>query len=392
MIDRSWTVRAATLLFAVLLALQVSAANFAPIVDAIDPPLADPGLSDSAAAVIDATSGVEPWIDACGQCCGTGCVECQSAPTVGGAGVKLFGGIEYLEARPNFSEPLAFIRQARATQADPDGVTESVDQEVYFDFDRKDTLRAFIGLRQAACQSELRFTYWRLRSDDQVAGTAGTDGGTNISYTIWAVTAAVEGDQLAARSQLAGDVYDIQYQRALRRIDTYEPASVCCLPWSLDWSTGVRIVEWSRDTQVVSTTGTRADLAMEFDGAGPMLGLAGHRPLRIVPCTWLYTSFQTALLLGQYDHQLVRTAVVGPNTSREVYLAGAKRIVPVTEFEAGLQWQFGRYSKLSGGWFYQVWWDLGTTEDPSQGDVGLRRDDANIMAWDSLTVRAEFSF
>jgi hypothetical protein len=154
------------------------------------------------------------------------------------------------------------------------------------------------------------------------------------------------------------------------------------------------MAEWDHESSVYSTatSSARADVAMEFDGAGPMVGLNGRRQLGFLPCVSAFASFQTALLLGQYDHQLVRTAVVGPNTSREVFLTGEKRIIPVTEIEVGLAWQFGRYLNISGGWFQQVWWDLGTSMDTVRGDIQLVGDDSNIMAWDGFTLRTEFAF
>jgi hypothetical protein len=131
---------------------------------------------------------------------------------------------------------------------------------------------------------------------------------------------------------------------------------------------------------------------MDFDGSGPLVGLHGRRSLRMLPSAAAYASFQTGLLLGQCDHRLVRTAVVGPNTSREVFVASQDRVVPVTELEVGLEWRFGRFLTVCGGWFQQVWWDLGVTEDTIRGDIELLRDDSNILAWDGLTLRAEFSY
>lgn len=396
---RPWTICAATTLLAsllLLLATTARAVELAPVVDALDPPLADPGLPDGAEVVRQgADPAADQWDATCLSCDGTGCDMCQGGIEVGGTGLTLFGGAEYLAARPTFSQSLAFVRQVRPSGTGSEGASENVDQDVNFSFDREDTVRAFIGLRQNDCLSELRFTYWRLQSDDQVNRAAGADaGGNDVSYDIWDVAAAVPGDQLVASSRVTGDVYDIQYKRSVRRMDACDMADVCCLPWSLQWSAGVRIADWAHDTSVVSTSAsaTQVDTSMEFDGAGPMVGLDGRRALRLLPRASVYTSFQTALLLGQYDHRLVRTAIVGPNTSREIFTRGDDRMVPVTELEAGVAWQFGHCLNISGGWFQQVWWDLGMEGDVVRGDIGFHRDDANIMAWDGFTLRAEFSY
>ena len=382
--------------FLVCAARVLGAENLAPVVDSLAPPLPPPSLpSVGVTGGEDWDESVMQWTDFCGQCGGVGCGNCQGVSGPCGSGLKLFGGVEYLEARPNSSQSLAFIRQVQSTVADANGVREDITQDVNFQFERKDTIRAFIGFRRPDCRSELRFTYWRLRSDDQVTAAAGTDAaGNDVSYSIWDVNAELPGDQLFAASRLAGDIFDVQYRRCLRGMDSCDNAGACCLPWDLHWSAGVRIAEWDHESSVfsTSTSQTRADESMEFDGAGPMVGLNSRRRLGILPCVSAFASFQTALLLGQYDHRLVRTAVVGPNTSREVFLTGEKRIVPVTEFEVGLAWQFGRYLNISGGWFQQVWWDLGMSAETARGDIQLVRDDSNIMAWDGFTLRAEFAF
>jgi hypothetical protein len=335
-----------------------------------------------------------PWPAQCSECGDIGCASCTSPYGGAGGHLRLFGGVEYLEARPTFSQSLAFVRQVRATAPDPNGVLQNVDQDISYDFARTDTVRAFLGLRLRDCCSELRFTYWRLRSQDSLAGTAGTDtAGNDIFYNIWNVSAAVPGEQLLATSQVSGDVYDIEYKRCVRGTSVCDATGACCLPWNLHWSAGVRIAEWDYENEVVSTAAspTRADVSMEYDGAGPLIGLEGRRNLRVLRCAHAYASFHTALLLGQMDNQLVRTSVVGPNTSREVFVAGENRIVPVTELELGVAWQFGCFLNLSGGWFHQVWWDLGMSEDVVNSNINLVRDDANIMGWDGLAIRLEFS-
>lgn len=368
-----------------------------------------PVVQATGAAGTGASTTETPWSDFCAECDGAGCSNCQLAGGPDYGGLNLFGGVEYLEARPTFSEPLAFIRQVRATAPDPNGVLEHVDQDVHFQFDRKDNLRAFMGLRLNDCGSELGFTYTRLRSSDLVTGTAGVDAaGNEIRYDIWDVNAVVPGDQLIASSRVAGDVYDLEYKRAIRwpgscdSLGVCDAAGGCCVPWQLHWSAGTRIAEWQYDTSVVSTgaSSSRADVLMEYDGAGPIVGLDGTRSLRILPRASIYASFHTALLLGDIRHELVRTAVIGPNTSRAIFSADQKRMVPVTEFEVGVRWRFGRYLNLAGGWFQHTWWDLGMSEDvvrggdsdPELSGIDLVRDDANIMAWDGLTLRLELTY
>ena len=397
-----WVARARlVLLLAVLSQLEntIFAANYAVVVDgvsadasAVHPePRTTPGNVEESLWNHDATS----WSSSCSDCGGAGCAGCFPQTSARRYGLKLFGGADYLEAQPKFSDSLAFVRQVRATAPNPLGVLENLDQDVNFDFQRTDSVRAFIGLRLEECGSELRFTYWRLRSRDQVSDTAGTDAnGNNVLLDIWNVNAVVAGDQLIAESRVSGNIYDIEYKRCVHAFNTCGPAGNCCLPWTLHWSAGVRMAEWNYDNSIRSTAAVpeSALVSMEYDGVGPLIGLDGRRSLRMLRCGFAYASFHTALLLGQFDHSLVRTAEIGPNTSRDVFLASQDRIVPVTELEVGLEWQFGRYMNVSGGWFHQVWWDLGMSEDVIRDSINLVRDDANIMAWDGFTFRFELSF
>ena len=107
---RAWLVVCVPLL--PQLTCAASAAGIAPVVHALEPPLPD---SDSASATTlwadAADQDVQVWSDACGQCGGAGCDTCQGAITVYGAGLRLFGGVEYLQARPTSSEPLAFVHK-----------------------------------------------------------------------------------------------------------------------------------------------------------------------------------------------------------------------------------------------------------------------------------------
>lgn len=397
----NWLSRVLLLLLAVRQTPELLAAQLAPI---IDPPAE---MSLSPASERDELFGPPPtsagvvsgplWTDPCSDCGDPGCTGFCAGSACRWGGFRLIGGAEYLLARPTFSEPLAFVQQIRPTVPDSNGVLQTVDRDVSFDFDRVSTVRAFFGFHFDDCCSELRFTYWRLKSDDRVVGTAGTDtNGNDVFFEIWDVAAVLPGEQLTARSEVVGNVFDLDYSRCIPVGDACGCSDGCgpCQPWEFHWSAGIRIAEWTHETSVLSMspTMTRSNVLMDFTGAGPRVGLDGRRSLRLIPFCSAYASFDTALLLGNWDHVLVRSAQVGPNSSREVFLADQTRIVPVTEIEIGLAWQYGAHFDLSAGWFHQVWWDLGMSEDVPRGDINFFRDDSNIMAWDGLTVRAELTF
>jgi hypothetical protein len=91
-------------------------------------------------------------------------------------------------------------------------------------------------------------------------------------------------------------------------------------------------------------------------------------------------------------------ASVGVNPpTEEAFINKVTRMVPTTEIELGMKWQPNDNWSVSAGWFFQAWFDLGMgTQTTSHllGGLGPQflLDDSNIMSWDGLTVRAEYSF
>ena len=73
------------------------------------------------------------------------------------------------------------------------------------------------------------------------------------------------------------------------------------------------------------------------------------------------------------------------------------RLVPVTEIELGASWDFTERWTLSAGWFFAAWFDLGMGETQTSNILGgngpqFVLDDSNIMSWDGLTARIEFTW
>ena len=374
-------------------------------------------VSTEGAASAEQGSMFAPSTDgaACGTCdgfgCGFGCGDdascwsdaaCCEANECGATGwgcgpIRLVAGAEYLRARPSFSEPLAFIRQVRPVGQGSNGIQENIDEGVFYEFDRQDSVRAYLGLRLDECCSEIRFTYWQLNSDARVGDVASTDAnGNDVFLDIYEVTAVLPGERLDAQASVGGNVYDLTYSRCLMpQSNCCQDPCGCCPNWQLNWSAGIRGANWEYETSVVSTSLNqgRADTRMEFSGAGPLVGLDGRYGFRRIPWAAAYAKFDTALLLGEYSHELVRTAQVGPNTNVERFLADdIRRVIPVTTLEVGMAWQVTQRLDLMAGWFHQVWWDLGMTEDTVSDILFFSRDDSNIMAWDGLTLQAQWVF
>jgi len=95
-----------------------------------------------------------------------------------------------------------------------------------------------------------------------------------------------------------------------------------------------------------------------------------------------------ALLLGQYDVRGDNTPVPGFQTSQRESLT---RTISVLETELGVSRQVHHGINLSLGWLFQAWTDLGTSGG-TFGGFFAGADDANIMSFDGLFARAEFSY
>src|SRR5690606_5363032 len=103
---------------------------------------------------------------------------------------KLFGGAEYLLARPRFSQGVAFL-QVEDLGGD---TTETV---VEFPFRHESAMRAFIGYQFTDCDSALLFTYSNLTGNASVT-SAVTPGTLNPFFVGQQSTATGAGETMTS--------------------------------------------------------------------------------------------------------------------------------------------------------------------------------------------------
>jgi hypothetical protein len=339
------------------------------------------------------------WQDACGcnDNCGPGCGGgCGSGCDwwFGSGRGSWVTGVEYLFARPHFSEPTAYVRRF-GPALDQNGVFTTSDRAISYGYDYESSFRAYIAYQLCDCCSEIRFTYWQLDSSDEVSETTSADGFTVPTY--FEVQPFV-GNTLTSRSDINGNVYDLDCARCIRLGDDN---SCCdgCPRWDLQWSVGARLADWDYQKEVFTNVASegRIDVDMEFIGAGPKVGLEGRRYFGGCNQFAVYSTLDIALVLGWFEHDLRRTTppvAVNPTTV-EQFTSRVTRLVPVTEIELGASYAFAERWTLSAGWFFAAWWDLGMGETQTSNILGgngpqFVLDDSNIMSWDGLTVRLEF--
>ena len=341
----------------------------------------------------------EPTYDDSTECCDDQGSDCCSHGRCGGRGV-FYGGAEYLLVKPRFSEAVAEVRRTIVLDetATPETSTQT-DQSVEYPYDYQSSFRTFVGYRLCDCGGEIQFTYWRLQGDAEIAdGPAQVESGNLIIFGQLGNNPC-EGEFFRARSSVDANLYDLDFSRCIP-----VGGSSCCDPcgcprWDLRWMAGFRIADINRHDQNLVTGTTSEDclgvgnINADFTGAGPRVGMQGRRYFGCTGRLSAYAKSNGALLLGGYDvrrvlrNQTVETESIVTTVQEE----NLTRLIPNAEIELGTSWQLGPHAYFSAGWFFQAWFDLGSSQEIVGSTFGAL-DDANILAFDGLFARMEMMF
>jgi hypothetical protein len=314
---------------------------------------------------------VAPAAD-CGPCgIVDGCGACGAAD-----GAGFYAGAEFLLMRVHFSEAIAFVRVTdtptgvgllRQTRADE------------LDFDYEPSFRVFLGY-QWDTNTSLRASYWHFNAGTSVSGAV-----DQVNQTIVDPfgNRATVGQAALATAGVEMNVYDLDLVRTTR-LDQWGT--------TVYWAAGARLADIYQDYDVgiALQNGpglTRGDFRAEFLGAGPHFEVSAY--------TWgagsgrfaLYGRTGLALLIGEYDV----SAGANVPAARIEQAASRTRAVPVVEAELGAAWRPMPNLTISTGWQFQSWFNVGTSGGQF-GGAFLGTDDADIMSFDGLVVRAEFRY
>lgn len=388
LLPRSLVLAIAGLLFCVHVQVEGQSPNeTTPRWSAAGDLLPPPGYAPTDAD-IQLVSARKAWSENCRRCSGEGCRQCCSSSPCGLSDPGLYAGAEFLLVRPHFSEAIAFAQGIQTPTS-----LQTRGRELQFDYDP--SLRFFMGYRFTG-GGELRFTYWCADSDISVEGTpaAGEFFVDPFGSVVGAVavidpsdarfgTVLVGGDLIRTRATVQTNVYDL---------DWIKPTLVRYPNWVLNWSAGVRIADIDQYYESVITSGgaffSRGDFVVDFIGAGPRLGLEARRHFGAQGRFSLFVSGHGALLLGE---DVIRFT----NAPNAVFVATQEksltRTLPVMEAELGASWQIGNSLGLSAGWSFQAWFDMGTSGGQFGGYLA-GADDSNVMSFDAMFLRAEWTF
>jgi hypothetical protein len=350
----------------------------------------DGGCSEQYGRCNDCEYGCETcdssWCDCCGMLRGQG---------------SWFFTADYLYVRASFSEAVAYIEEV------DDGIATQGDIIHELNFQHESSYRIGGGYRNDCCDEEIRFLFTRLSSGaDAIAPQGslvpyeviGPDGPTFINADV--------------------DVksFDLDYRKTIPLGGTCcECSDACCDPcggdpcgcgdaccapacpaWDITWSGGLRFadVDWGRTYETFFSDGEvfrRTNVALDFKGGGPRVGLEGRRYFGAKNWCSVFLKGDISLLLGQMHERIRRAEELGLLLTLD---AQGRRIIPVTEIEAGLSAQLSRSSRFSAGYLFSAWHDLGFRD---QFDIQTlvesnSTDTANILGFDGLFVRLEVGY
>ena len=362
--------------------------------------------------------------------CNSGCCGCLD-----GCGPRLglldrpgqfFFVADYIYARASFSEALAYVI---TDSNNPQNGAEFVE----FDFDYESSYRFSGGYRFCDCGGEIVFNHARYRSEGSFQVV---DGGPNISIqSPYEIQPRQDGGFLQGVADVDLDSYDIAISKTIPLGsplgccdcccdtccgDTCCQDSCCgdaccgdccggwCPAWDITWSAGIRFadVDWSRSTFAFDNGATNpfegSDTRLSFEGVGARVGVLGRRYFGCRGWLSAYAKGDISLLVGDMD---IQTNVFDFESSVPItqnvisHRNNGRRVIPVTEIEAGLTAHLGRHVHLSSGYFIAAWHDLGmrdTYDFAAAGGAGgfqlSHYDDANILGFDGFFARAEVTY
>ncbi len=351
-------------------------------------------------------SGCAPC-DTCFEgCCGGQCS--QGKGMLQHPGQFFFVG-EYIYARPSFSEALAYL------VSDSNEPLQGL-QVVEFDFDYQSSYRFGGGYRFCDCGGEIAFNFARYRGESDFAVQDTSSSPSTTIFGPYEVNAPGDDGYLFGNADVDVKSYDLGVSKTIPLggplgcskscCDTCCDDACCgdgcsgwCPAWDITWSAGVRFADadWSRNLNSFDNEfePVRASTVhLDFEGAGARIGLLGRRYFGQSGYVSAYAKGDLSLLVGDMDIFATFTDIAGEGLTTIVHSNTGRRVIPVTEIEAGLTAHLGKHVNLSSGYFISAWHDLGFRDEYNFGGNFqlLMYDDANILGFDGYFARAEVTY
>jgi hypothetical protein len=334
------------------------------------------------------------------------CNTCNTCSSGGGGGlggfldrpIQIIAGAEYIYAKANFSDSLAFVEQ---------DLIEGGETWRCFDYNYNSSYSFYGGIYMPDCGGALIFDFTRLTSDADVSAQSTSTVDVFGPFEI--------DDDIEGHSDVDLKSYDLSFAKTIPLGcpldcggkdcgdccddtccgDSCGNGCGCgwCPAWDITWSGGIRFadVNWSRgltsfdDGEFLDGYNT----TMNFDGFGGRVGLMGRRYFGRRGLASVYAKGDWSLLLGDVELETLVTNAAGTAFIRK----DCEQIIPVTEIELGGSIHLGSHATLSAGYFWAAWHDLGTSETYDFNQFQVHHyDDGNILGFDGLFGRVEVAF
>lgn len=293
-------------------------------------------------------------------------------------------GAEFLLVRPHFSEAVAFASGGQTFTTFTASARE-------LDFNYDPSFRTRLGYRFAESGQAFLLTYWNFRGDVDVSGRANPGGFlvdpfgnvAGLAINPQTLTLLPSGDLISTRAEVDMDVLDADMVFPLIQRGPVKILGVA----------GVRAAWIDQYYESVVTLGganfAQGDFSVDFTGAGPHLGSHLAYSLNQDRSLSVFARTSGALLVGEYDVSFSNTTTFPPLQASQ--RTSVTKTIPVLEAELGLDWRVLPNAKISAGWMFQSWFDMGTSGG-TFGGLFNGADDSNIMSFEGLTLSAELAF
>lgn len=340
--------------------------------------------------------------DDCDYGCDSGCGNSwwDCCGIVGGKPSWFFTA-DYLYVRASFSEAVAYIVR------DDDNLADRRDFRQELNFQHESSYRFGGGYRLDCCDEEVRFMFTRLGSNASTVAPLGSF----VPYEVFS-----DDTQTFINADVDVKSFDLDFRKTIPLggpqccdcgdscCDPCGGGSCCgdaccgpsCPAWDITWSGGVRFadVDWSRNYSAYNDDGSlfrSATPTLNFAGGGPRVGLEGRRYFGTRNWCSIFLKGDISLLLGQMEQKVVR---VDENGFLSTLTDRGRRIIPVTEIEAGASAQLSKNARFSAGYLFSAWHDLGFRDqfDLQTLVESNTTDTANILGFDGLFVRLEVGY
>lgn len=193
----------------------------------------------------------------------------------------------------------------------------------------------------------------------------------------------------AANSQLAEASYDINFRIA----DVYYKALWTGGPYhEVNWLVGARYAHLDQDfssSQSINAGITTVTSDIDFDGAGPRVGLEGERRCRTNGFL-VYGNVFASFLAGNFGADYLQADTFALTQATTAF--SDDRVVTILEYELGVGWiSCSGCVRVKAGYYMAAWYNTLTTGkwiDAVQGNNYV--DQHDTVTFDGLVTRIEF--